>query len=124
MKKDFFFNCVELLFCSYSTTGKCRLGQQCCDAHGEEELAEWKERFDYRQLKLQRAKECQMQGRHYTEALLEKWLTSKDPNLIMKESLDTVEMTVEPDTNLTVQEKNCCREWTFHISAKVCIFPL
>ncbi|XP_054723440.1 probable helicase with zinc finger domain, partial [Uloborus diversus] len=103
---------------SYSSTGKCRLGQLCCDAHGEEELLEWKERFDYRQMKLQRAKECRLQGRHYTEQLLEKWLTSTNPNLIMTESLDSVELSVEPDLNLTVSEKNCCREWTFHLSAK------
>lgn len=103
---------------AYAATGKCRLGQQCCDAHGEEELFEWKERFDYRQTKLQRAKECSLQGRNYTEQLLEKWLTSTNPNLIMTENLDTVDITVEPEVNLTVSEKNCCREWTFHISAK------
>lgn len=103
----------------YAESGKCRLGQQCCDAHGEEELYEWKERFDYRQTKLQRAKECSLQGRNYTEELLEKWLTSTNPNLIMTESLDTVDITVEPVLNLMVSERNTDREWTFHISAKV-----
>ncbi|KFM82919.1 putative helicase with zinc finger, partial [Stegodyphus mimosarum] len=103
---------------SYSATGKCRFGQQCCDAHGEEELTEWRERFDYRQMKLQRAKECRLQGRNYTEQLLEKWLTSSNPNMIMTESLDTVDIRVEPEVSLTLTEKNICREWTFHISAK------
>lgn len=82
-------------------------------------MHEWKERFDYRQTKLQRAKECSLQGRNYTEQLLEKWHTSSNPNLIMTENIDTVDITVEPEVNLMVSEKNCCREWTFHISAKV-----
>lgn len=37
----------------------------------------------------------------------------------MTENIDTVDITVEPEVNLMVSEKNCCREWTFHISAKV-----
>ncbi|CAL1275056.1 unnamed protein product [Larinioides sclopetarius] len=103
---------------SFSKTGKCRFAALCCDAHGEEELEEWKERFDYRQMKLQRAKECQLQGRQYTELLLEKWLTAPNPNVIMTDHLDSVGLSVEPETNLTIPEKNCCREWTFQLSAK------
>ncbi|KAF8795213.1 putative helicase with zinc finger domain like protein [Argiope bruennichi] len=102
----------------FSKTGKCRFAALCCDAHGEEELEEWKERFDYRQMKLQRAKDCQLQGRQYSELLLEKWLTAPNPSMIMTEHLDSVVLNVEPDTNLTVPEKNCCREWTFRLSVK------
>lgn len=116
---EFIYLWIYFFIYSYAGTGRCRLGQQCCDAHGEEELHEWKERFDYRQTKLQRAKECSLQGRNYTEQLLEKWHTSSNPNLIMTENIDTVDITVEPEVNLMVSEKNCCREWTFHISAKV-----
>lgn len=105
-------------FCAaYTATGKCRLGQLCCDAHGENELTEWKERFEYRQMKLQRAKENLLQGSSYTEQLLEKWLTSSSPNQIMKESLENVHVSVSPDLNITVSEKNCARDWTFYLSS-------
>ncbi|KAG8184133.1 hypothetical protein JTE90_008914 [Oedothorax gibbosus] len=103
---------------TYSKSGKCRFGALCCDAHGEEELAEWKERFDYRQMKLQGAKECQLQGRRYTEQLLEKWLTASNPSLIMADDVDSVVVNVDNDLNLTVSEKNCAREWVFRLSSK------
>ncbi|XP_015917360.2 probable helicase with zinc finger domain isoform X2 [Parasteatoda tepidariorum] len=105
--------CVE-----FGLRGMCRLNKLCCDAHGDDELSEWKERFDYRQKKLLQAKERRLQGRHYTEQLLDKWLTAPNPNSIMSEVSDAVEIAFEPELNLTVSEKNCCREWTFHISAK------
>ncbi|GFX75481.1 probable helicase with zinc finger domain [Trichonephila clavipes] len=109
----------QYIICNgFSKAGKCRLGALCCDAHGEEELEEWKERFDYRQMKLQGAKECQLQGRQYTELLLDKWLTAPNPSLIMTDHLDSVVVNVEPEMNLTVPEKNCCREWTFRLTTK------
>lgn len=42
------------------------------DAHGTEELAEWRERFEYRRMKMQRASEKQLYGKSYTEMILDK----------------------------------------------------
>lgn len=50
--------------------GVCKNGAQCVDAHGIEELNEWKERFEYRMMKLQRANEALIYGKSYTELLL------------------------------------------------------
>lgn len=50
----------------------CRYGAQCVEAHGVEELAEWKHRFEYRRMRLERAAEKELYGKSYTEQLLEK----------------------------------------------------
>lgn len=52
--------------------GHCSNGAQCVDAHGIEELNEWKERFDYRMMRLQRANEALLYGKSYTELILNK----------------------------------------------------
>lgn len=54
----------------------CHYGNQCVEAHGHEELEEWKERFEYRKMRLQRACEKELYGKSYTEQLLEKWVNS------------------------------------------------
>lgn len=50
----------------------CHYGHQCVEAHGNEELQEWKERFEYRKMRLQRACEKELYGKSYTEQLLDK----------------------------------------------------
>lgn len=47
---------------SWLETGTCRFGMQCVEAHGAEELAEWKERFEYRLMKLKKAYEKELFG--------------------------------------------------------------
>ncbi len=54
------------------TENSCKYGAQCVEAHGMEELTEWKERFEYRRMKLQRASENKLYGKSYTEQLLER----------------------------------------------------
>lgn len=55
------------------TENTCKYGAQCVEAHGVEELTEWKERFEYRRMKLQRASENKLYGKSYTEQLLERY---------------------------------------------------
>lgn len=55
-----------------STVGVCKNGAQCVDAHGIEELNEWKERFEYRMMRLQRANEALLYGKSFTELTLNK----------------------------------------------------
>ena len=50
----------------------CRYGAQCVEAHSPDELAEWRERFQYRKMKLQRACEKELFGKSYTEEILER----------------------------------------------------
>ncbi|KAJ8965499.1 hypothetical protein NQ314_004087 [Rhamnusium bicolor] len=47
---------------NWRDSGSCRYGVQCVQAHGEDELIEWKERFHYREMKLQRAREKELFG--------------------------------------------------------------
>lgn len=47
---------------NWRETGTCRFGVQCVEAHGEAELLEWKERFQYREMKMMRAKEKELYG--------------------------------------------------------------
>lgn len=48
---------------NWRETGSCRFGAQCVEAHGEPELLEWRERFQYREMKLLRAKEKELYGK-------------------------------------------------------------
>ena len=65
----------------------CRMGEQCIGAHSAEELAEWRERFDYRAMKLQRAKENQLHGASYADQLLDKLSNSAQQHLIVTDKV-------------------------------------
>ena len=41
-------------------------------AHSESELSEWRERFEYRAMKLERAREKQLHGATYAHHLMDK----------------------------------------------------
>lgn len=82
------------------------------EAHGEGELDEWKERFEIRKNKLEISLKTQ-HGKSYTEDLLERLHQSTNPEKIMKERLESVEVTCSNELNLTVSSKTCKREWIF-----------
>jgi hypothetical protein len=75
-------------------------------------LNEWKERFEIRKNKLETSLKTQ-HGKSYTEDLLERLHQSTNPEKIMKERLDSVEVTCSNELNLTVSSKTCKREWIF-----------
>jgi hypothetical protein len=52
-------------------------------------------------------------GKSYTEDLLERLHQSTNPEKIMKERLDGVDVTCSNELNLTVSSKTCKREWIF-----------
>lgn len=60
---------------SYMDNGTCHYGNQCVEAHGQDELLEWQERFEYRKMRMQRACEKELFGKSFTEQLLEKWVS-------------------------------------------------
>lgn len=52
-------------------------------------------------------------GKSYTEELLERLHQSTNPEKIMKEKIEGVEVTCSNELNLTVSSKTCKREWIF-----------
>jgi hypothetical protein len=73
----FNFSLCEAYSEGEGTENSCKYGAQCVEAHGLEELTEWKERFEYRRMKLQRASENKLYGKSYTEQLLERYVIYK-----------------------------------------------
>ncbi|XP_048525324.1 probable helicase with zinc finger domain [Dendroctonus ponderosae] len=98
---------------NWKDSGTCRFGVQCVQAHGEVELIEWKERFRYREMKLQRAREKELFGKSYTEELLEKWVQSPSPDTLMCDRIDEVDETCSCPLSVTVSSKNSYHNWTF-----------
>ncbi|PIK44601.1 hypothetical protein BSL78_18522 [Apostichopus japonicus] len=92
---------------------KCRFGERCTSAHSEEELGEWKERYRYRLMKWQKAKDRQLHGSSFAEQVLEKWLGSTNPTNVMVESIDEVKVTVNSELNISISSKNSAHCWTF-----------
>lgn len=90
----------------------CNFGSNCVEAHGEDELQEWQERFEIRKNKLEKSLKTQY-GKSYTEDLLERLHQSTNPEKIMRERLEGVEVTCSNELNLTVSSKTCKREWIF-----------
>ncbi|CAH1119647.1 unnamed protein product [Phaedon cochleariae] len=103
---------------NWRDTGCCRFGVQCVQAHGEDELMEWKERFHYREMRLQRAKEKELFGKSYTEEILEKWLQSPNPNTLMREKVEEIEDHCSCPMSATVSSKNSLHEWTFYLKSR------
>lgn len=103
---------------SYSDNALCHYGNQCVEAHGTDELNEWKDRLEYRKMRLQRACEKELYGKSYTEQLLEKWILAPSPDKIMKERIDGVEETCSNELVTTVSSKVSKRDWTFVLRTK------
>ncbi|XP_063925906.1 probable helicase with zinc finger domain isoform X1 [Zophobas morio] len=103
---------------SWKELGTCRFGIQCVEAHGEAELMEWKERFQYREMKMMRAKEKELYGKSYTEDLLEKWLQTPNSKTVMTERIDGVEDTCSCPLSVIVSSKNSNHKWKFHMQTR------
>ena len=97
---------------NFHENGVCNFGLNCVNAHSLEELQEWKERFELRKQQHENSIK-QQHGKSYTEDLLERLHQSTNPEKIMKEKLDGVDVTCSNGLNLTVSSKTCKREWIF-----------
>ena len=71
---------VYTLCSTVQAGGSCSFGFQCVEAHSSEELKEWKERFDYRQKKIQRA--AKLYGKSFVDTLLDKLASSNSPEKV------------------------------------------
>ncbi|XP_059608674.1 probable helicase with zinc finger domain [Phlebotomus argentipes] len=103
---------------SFAENSVCHYGNQCVEAHGDDELNEWKERFEYRRMRLQRACEKELYGKSYTEQLLDKWLQAPSPEKVMKERVEGVEETCSNELVTTVSAKVSKRDWMFVLKTK------
>lgn len=103
---------------SFMETGVCHFGGQCIEAHGAEELSEWKQRFEYRRMRVERAREIELYGKSYTERLLEKWVSAAAPDQVMRESIDYVQEVDPPPLSSVVSSKVSEQQWTFTLHSK------
>lgn len=97
---------------NFHENGICNFGLNCVNAHSADELQEWKERFEFRKTQHENSIKQQV-GKGYTEELLERLHQSTNPEKIMKEKLESVDVTCSNELNLTVSSKTCKREWIF-----------
>lgn len=72
---------------TYRAAHTCRMGDQCVEAHSEAELAEWQERFEYRAMKLERAREKQLHGASYADLLLERLSLTQQQDALITEKV-------------------------------------
>lgn len=98
---------------SWSESQLCHYGNQCVEAHGQDELNEWKDRFEYRRMRLQKACEKELYGKSYTEQVLERWIQSTVPEKIMCEKVEGIEVQCEQDLVTSISSKSSKREWVF-----------
>lgn len=106
----------EYILCPESE--KCRFSERCTSAHSEEELGEWKERYRYRLMKWQKAKDKQLHGSSFAEQVLEKWYSSPSPTSVIVDTLDDIKVTVNSDLNISISSKNSAHCWTFTLQCK------
>ncbi|KAL7735007.1 hypothetical protein ACLKA6_011271 [Drosophila palustris] len=93
----------------------CHYGAQCVEAHGLDELNEWKERFEYRRMRVQKACEKELYGKSYTEQVLERWIQATAPERVMCERVADVEATCEQQLVTSISSKTSKREWLFQL---------
>lgn len=110
----------ELCICQgHRTYGQCRLGDQCCEAHGDDELEEWRERLDYRRDRVTRAQEKHLEGyQEYASQLLWRYSEAKDPaamQRIMTESLPGLRLSCQQPLKRTVSSKETQLLWDFEL---------
>lgn len=79
------------LCATYKDTHTCRLADQCIEAHSDAELVEWQERFEYRAMKLERAREKQLHGASYADQLLERLSQTQHHDALLSEKVSSFE---------------------------------
>lgn len=85
------------------------------EAHGQDELNEWKERFEYRRMRVQKACEKELYGKSYTEQVLERWIQATAPERIMCEKVPDIEAKCEQELVTSISSKTSKREWLFQL---------
>ncbi|XP_053631191.1 probable helicase with zinc finger domain isoform X3 [Cherax quadricarinatus] len=106
----------EYMLCAtYKDTHTCRLGDQCIEAHSDAELVEWQERFEYRAMKLERAREKQLHGASYADQLLERLSQTQHHDALLSEKSDGIITGISMEPNLRVSHKPSSHEWVISL---------
>ncbi|XP_017861405.1 PREDICTED: probable helicase with zinc finger domain [Drosophila arizonae] len=100
---------------TFAEAQTCHYGAQCVEAHGLDELNEWKERFEYRRMRVQKACEKELYGKSYTEQVLERWIQATAPERIMCEKVADIEAKCEQQLVTSISSKTSKREWLFQL---------
>ena len=96
----------------FSSEGVCRLGSQCTEAHSEEELKEWKRRFQIRQAKAN--KNTVMFGRSFVDTVLEKVYALKGSvQKVLASQVEHVKCMVNRPLDAKISEKGQKVSYTF-----------
>lgn len=105
----------------YTANGRCPYADKCIEAHSNEELEEWRERFKFKRQQLQMAKDKHLHGNTYPEQLMEKLMTAEYPKSVMVANVDYAKVIVNSDLKVNMISKKCTHAWTFTITSKICI---
>lgn len=100
---------------TFTEAQTCHYGAQCVEAHGQDELNEWKERFEYRRMRVQKACEKELYGKSYTEQVLERWIQATAPERVMCEKVPDIEAKCEQELVTSISSKTSKREWLFQL---------
>ncbi|XP_034122667.1 probable helicase with zinc finger domain isoform X3 [Drosophila guanche] len=103
---------------TFSDAHTCHYGAQCVEAHGQDELNEWKERFEYRRMRVQKACEKELYGKSYTEQVLERWIQATAPERVMCERVPEIDAKCEQQLVTSISSKTSKREWLFQLETK------
>ncbi|KAK4291927.1 hypothetical protein Pmani_035272 [Petrolisthes manimaculis] len=99
------------LCATFKDTHTCRMGDQCIEAHSDAELIEWQERFEYRAMKLERAREKQLHGATYADQLLERLSQAQHQDALINEKSEGIIINMSMEPNLRVSQKPSSHEW-------------
>ena len=97
-------------------SGTCRFGVQCVEAHSGYELKEWRERYDYRRKKLQKANK--IFGKTFVDALQDKLSLPKDEPKVLRHAIEGISCVSLIPLEMTARGKNERIVWTFEIVTK------
>ncbi|GFN78225.1 helicase with Zinc finger domain 2-like isoform x3, partial [Plakobranchus ocellatus] len=100
--------------CQYSYLPE--MYNMCSYAHSQEELDEWRERYEWRQMKRTVARDRNMFS--YTESLLEEYHSQGDSINVISESVADVHIKCNEDPVLYRIDKNDIFTWTYEIYSK------
>ncbi|KAK3594867.1 hypothetical protein CHS0354_005940 [Potamilus streckersoni] len=89
----------------------------CRYAHSQEELDEWRERYEWRQMKREMARQEKVFS--YMDQLLEKYENSESSIKVISESLDGVEIISPKELNIYKEEKNATYIWVFILRSQL-----
>ena len=137
----------KLTNCRYLGEGTCRFGENCSQAHSEEELTEWKERFERHKKQVQREKQDGAHGNAYAENLLQHWISAEKKDAVvsnwvmlrvggksqscrrriplvccllqMTENLEGVQVHVSADLSISMSSKKSSHTWMVTVTSRV-----